>query len=43
MGYEIKKIPTTPNAGIRTVDYECEDVGIEVTSIREYLPKNYEV
>jgi hypothetical protein len=25
------------------VDYECEDVGIEVTSIHEYLPKNYEV
>ncbi|HJT49393.1 MAG TPA: hypothetical protein VJ729_14505 [Nitrososphaeraceae archaeon] len=29
VGYRIKKIPTTPNQGIRTVDYEYDDVGIQ--------------
>jgi hypothetical protein len=37
IGYDIKKIPT---AATRTVDYEYEDLGIEVTLIREYLPRN---
>jgi hypothetical protein len=37
IGYDIKKIPT---AATRTVDYEYEDLGIEVTLIREYLSRN---
>jgi hypothetical protein len=32
-----------PRTTTRTVDYEYEDLGLEVTSIREYLPKNDEV
>jgi hypothetical protein len=40
IGYNIKKVPRTTT---RTVDYEYEDLGLEVTSIREYLPKNDEV
>jgi len=38
LGYEIKKVPIADNT--RTVDYEYEDVGVEVTSIRDYSPKN---
>jgi hypothetical protein len=37
IGYAIKKLPRMPYT--RTVDYEYEDVGVEVTSVREYLPK----
>ena len=37
IGYSIKKVPTTTT---RTVDYEFEDLGIEVTSIQSYLPRN---
>lgn len=40
IGYKIKKVPRT---AIRTVDYEYGEVGLEVTSISEYLPKNDEV
>lgn len=40
MGYKIKKIPTSAT---RTVDYEYEDLGLEVTSVRKYLPRNDEV
>jgi hypothetical protein len=42
MGYKIKKVPTTATTATRTVDYEYEDLGLEVTSIREYLPRNDE-
>jgi hypothetical protein len=37
IGYDIKKIPA---AATRTVDYEYGNLGIEVTIIREYLPRN---
>ena len=40
IGYNIKKVPRTTT---RTVDYEYEDLGLEVTSIRGYLLKNDEV
>lgn len=38
IGYKIKKVPRAEIA--RTVDYEYEDLGIEVTSIWDYSPKN---
>jgi hypothetical protein len=41
IGYNIKKVPRRPYA--RTVDYEYEGMGVEVTSVRDYLPKNDEV
>ena len=34
IGYNIRKVP---RADVRTADYEYEAVGIEVTSVREYL------
>ncbi len=36
IGYNISKVP---RANVRTPDYEYEGVGVEVTSVREYLPK----
>lgn len=42
MGYKMMKVPQTKHIA-RTVDYDYEDLGLEVTSIREYLPRNDEV
>lgn len=36
IGYNLSKVP---RADARTPDYEYEDMGIEVTAVREYLPK----
>ena len=41
IGYSIKKVPRMTTT--RTVDYEYEDLGLEVTSIHEYLPRNNEM
>lgn len=40
IGYKVKKVPRKET---RTVDYENEDLGIEVTSIGTYLPRNDEM
>ena len=37
LGFNIKRIPRTQR---RTADYECGELGIEVTSLRQYLPQN---
>lgn len=38
IGYEIKKVRLVGNA--KTVDYEYEDIGVEVTSIRDYSSRD---
>jgi hypothetical protein len=40
IGFEMQKIPT---ARSRTVDYECENLGLEVTALHHYLPRHDEV
>jgi predicted CopG family antitoxin len=39
-GYDIKRVP---RADTRTVDYEYGDLGIEITTIHDYLPRNNEM
>jgi len=36
IGYEIKRVP---KAQTRTVDYEYDDLGIEITVLHDYLPR----
>ena len=40
LGFKIQKIPTTKS---RSVDYECGNLGIEVTTLHDYLPKHKDV
>jgi hypothetical protein len=40
IGYEIKKVPKGPT---RTVDYEYNNLGIEVTALHDYLPNTNEI
>ncbi|HZD34222.1 MAG TPA: hypothetical protein VE130_03370 [Nitrososphaeraceae archaeon] len=42
IGFKIQKIPTTPTTS-RSVDYECGNLGIEVTTLHDYLPKHKDV
>lgn len=38
IGYHIRRVPRRGH--IRRVDYEYGDVGVEVTSVRDYLPRS---
>lgn len=40
IGYEIKRVP---KAQTRTVDYEYDDLGIEITVLHDYLPRTHEM
>ena len=40
IGFEVNRVP---RGLTKTVDYECGDVGLEVTALQDYLPKCNEV